>query len=107
MPDERKLLLERYASCNEAVAREYLKREDGRLFYDVETDIPMWTQAEYTQEQESFMRIMAEAISAVEERHSRLMPQDYPRDWLKAMWKDCFGFLLCIYHTIFGNRKSD
>lgn len=38
--DEQQAFLDRFAESNSAVAREYLGREDGRLFYEEIPDLP-------------------------------------------------------------------
>jgi len=48
-PSEREALIEEFSASNEAVAREYLKREDGRLFCDPLPSVSDkgWTTAEH------------------------------------------------------------
>ena len=40
--EERKKFLEKYKDCNEKIAREFLHREDGRLFSDAMKESPKW-----------------------------------------------------------------
>lgn len=46
--EERKALLQKYALENEQIAREYLHRKDGVLFYDDRMDYPMYETGQYS-----------------------------------------------------------
>ena len=46
--EERKQFMKRFASENERIAREYLQRENGVLFFDQNMDIPQYKPHEFT-----------------------------------------------------------
>ena len=48
---ERMTILKRYQKCNETIAREYLHREEGTLFYDSNLGYEFWSPRDYSDEE--------------------------------------------------------
>lgn len=57
--EERIGILARYRDGNETLAREYLFRNDGRLFHDTNMDIPMWEKKDFNEVEEAHIRMYA------------------------------------------------
>lgn len=55
--DERKEFLRKFASGNERIAREYLSREDGILFYDDRLDYPLYETSQYSSFETDMIRV--------------------------------------------------
>lgn len=56
---ERQEFLDKYALENEQIAREYLHREDGVLFYDNRKDYPMYETGQYSSSEADIIRVFA------------------------------------------------
>lgn len=58
-PKERQEFLAKYALENEQIAREYLHREDGVLFYDNRMDFPMYETGQYNSSEADIIRVFS------------------------------------------------
>lgn len=81
--EERREFLGRFASENEQVARDYLGREDGVLFYDDRMDYPQYESSQYSNFEEDMIRIFSAMICAQNQK-IRVCMHDYD-----AMRKQC------------------
>lgn len=73
--NERKRFLEKYASCNEQVARKYLHREDGILFYDRIMDYPMYEVGQSSEFEVDMLRVFAAMMYMQDQRVARLIEE--------------------------------
>lgn len=71
--DFRKKILTECEPDNEYIAREYLGRENGKLFYNMETDIPCYT-PDFTEREEEIVKLFT-GIFAEQEQRCLLMEQ--------------------------------
>lgn len=58
-PEERQEFLEKYTLENEQIAREYLHREDGVLFYDNRMDYPLYETGQYNSSEADIIRVFS------------------------------------------------
>ena len=71
--DGRKEFLEKFASDNERIAREYLHREDGILFYDERMDYPILEINQSSNFEADMIRVFTAMIYAQEQRFRHLL----------------------------------
>lgn len=73
--EERIEFLKRFASENEQIAREYLNREDGVLFYEDRVDYPLYESSQYSSFEEDMIRIFS-AMICTQNQKVRIYMQD-------------------------------
>lgn len=73
--EERKEFLKRFASENEQIAKEYLNREDGILFYEDRMDYPLYESSQYSSFEEDMIRIFS-AMICTQNQKIRICMQD-------------------------------
>lgn len=71
--DERKDFLERFTSDNEQIARKYLHREDGILFYDERMDYPRLEINQSSNFEADMIRVFTAMIYAQDQRFRHLL----------------------------------
>lgn len=74
--NKRKEFLERFASDNEYIAREYLHREDGILFKDVRMDFPVLEMDQHTDFEADMIRVFAAMMYAQAYRFGNLLEKN-------------------------------
>lgn len=71
--DERRCFLERFAAGNERIARKYLHREDGILFYDDRMDYPMFAINQCNSFEADMLRVFAAMMYMQSQRNRNLL----------------------------------
>lgn len=71
--DERKEFLQKFASGNEEIARKYLHREEGILFYDDRMDFPVIEMNQHSSFESDMIRVFAAMMYAQSYRFRRLL----------------------------------
>lgn len=107
--DERRAFLARYAAENEQIAREYLQREDGRLFYDDIVDYPLYPM----QQDDSFEADMVRMFTALlykQRQEMEYLIEKNSRELIgKFLMKDVLGKSagrkLCVFGAGYKCRK--
>ena len=74
--EERKDFLKQFVLENEQIAKEYLDRKDGILFYDNRIDYPLYEEIKYSSFEEDMIRIFSAMICAQNQK-IRVCMQDY------------------------------
>lgn len=95
--DERKQFLEKFVADNEQIAREYLHREDGVLFYDTRMDYPMHMIGQSSSFEADMIRVFTTMLYVQNRRLSNLFERKCRHLAGKLLMKDVL--LKC------GNRK--
>ena len=88
MPDERKKFLEKFARDNERIAKEYLQREDGTLFYDERMDFAVYETNQYSEFEADIVRVFASLIFAQDRRTKNLIERKCGELSGKLLMKD-------------------
>lgn len=73
--DKRKEFLGKFASCNEQVAREYLHREDGILFYDSQMEYPTYELDQSSSFETDIIRVFAAMMYVQDQRAEKLLKE--------------------------------
>lgn len=68
---ERDSIIVKYQHGNETIAREYLNRKDGKLFYNMDLDIPLYI-PDVTEREQYLIDLFAKIISEEEKRYAAL-----------------------------------
>lgn len=79
--EERKAFLGQYAAENEQIARDYLHREDGRLFYDMEMDFPLEDIHECNSFEEDLIRTFSAIICEQHDEINQLRKRNNVLTW--------------------------
>ena len=74
--EERIAFLEQFASDNKQIAKEYLNREDGILFYDDRMDYPLHENSQYDSFERDMIRIFS-AMICIQNQKMRICMQNY------------------------------
>lgn len=88
VPDERKKFLKKFARDNERIAREYLQREDGTLFYDERMDFAVYETNQYSEFEADIVRVFASLIFAQDRRTKNLIERKCGELSGKLLMKD-------------------
>lgn len=73
--DERKNFLEKFAAGNEQVARKYLYREDGILFYDKQMEYPMYEIGQSSSFEADMIRVFTAMLYIQDQRMRDLLAE--------------------------------
>lgn len=74
--EERREFLDQFVMENKEIARDYLGREDGILFYDDRMDYPLYESSQYSDSDEDMIRIFSAMVCSQNQKIRRCM-QDY------------------------------
>lgn len=88
LPGERKKFLAKFAEENEQIAREYLHREDGRLFYDDRMDYPFFNKIPDSDFEADMIRFFTAMIYIQNQRMKELMEKKTNEFVRKLLMKD-------------------
>ncbi len=99
--DERKEFLKGYTLENERIAREYMHREDGILFYDDKMDYPMFTADRFSDFQAETIRSFT-AMVYLQNRRMRILLEKKSEEIMgkvlkKDIWSKSKGRKLMLY----------
>lgn len=75
---ERAAFLNRFSNDNEVIAKEYLKRENGILFRNQETEIPIWLPRTFSENEHNQIALLAKLMARCSERinvHKKTHPR--------------------------------
>lgn len=86
--EERKKFLDRFVSENEQIAREYLHREDGILFYDERMDYPTHETNQYSNFEADMIRVFTEILYVQNRRLESLVERKCGELSGKLLMKD-------------------
>ena len=86
--DKRKEFLEKFASGNERVARKYLHREDGILFYDDRMDYPVLEMNRHSDFESDMIRVFAAMLYAQASRFRSLLEKNTMSIFGELMMKE-------------------
>ena len=82
---QRKNLLDSYANENETIAREYLNREDGKLFYNDCVEYTLWKKQEFTELDRKIISIMAKQAAEYSNRILLLREKNNKRGVIREL----------------------
>ena len=88
--DKRKEFLRKFALENEHIAREYLQRDDGILFYDTKMDYPMYAVNQHSDFEADMIRLFTAALYAQNRRVMSLYARKLKEISTKLMMRDVF-----------------
>ena len=88
--EERKEFLEKFAPDNEQIARKYLNREDGILFYDDRMDYPLYDINQSSGFEEDMVRVFTAVMHAQGQRLANLIEKTSQEVIGKLMMRDVY-----------------
>ena len=69
--EDRVSILNKHREDNEILAKEYLQREDGKLFFDDRIDFPVWNPGQLSKDEERFIILLAQQFAKCSNRIER------------------------------------
>lgn len=100
--DERKEFLRKFVSGNERIAREYLGREDGVLFYDDRLDYPLYETGQYSSFETDMIRVFV-TMMYVQNRKFGIALEKKTKEIIgKIIMKDVLQRKSCRKVLLFG-----